>query len=210
MGITEALVNFIVYFIGSTGYISLVILMMLESTFMPVPSEAVMPFAGFLIEEGKFNFPEVIIFSTLGSIVGSLISYYIGAWGGRPFIDKFGRYVMLNRHHLEVTENYFKKYGDITILICRFIPIVRHLISIPAGLGRMNLFKFILFTIIGAGIWNAILAYAGYLLKSNWTEIMKYSQIADIVVIVVIVIVICIFGYGLYKNNRGNSTGNVL
>ena len=210
MGITEAIVNFIVSFIGSTGYISVAVLMMLESTFMPIPSEAVMPFAGFLIEEGKFSFPGVIFFSTMGSIVRSLISYYIGAWGGRPFIDKFGRYILLDRHHLDLTENYFKRYGDITILVCRFIPVVRHLISIPAGIGRMNLLKFIIFTILGAGAWNAILAYAGYLLKSNWTEIMKYSHIADIIVIVAIVAVICYYAYSLYKHSRGKGEGNLL
>lgn len=210
MGITEAIVNFIVNFIGSTGYLSLVILMAMESTFMPVPSEAVMPFAGFLVEEGKFSFFYVVFFSTLGSTVGSLISYYIGVWGGRPFIDKFGRYFLLDRHHLDLTENYFKKYGDVTILICRFIPVVRHLISIPAGIGRMNLLKFIIFTILGAGAWNAILTFAGYLLKSNWTEIMKYSHIVDLIVIVAIIAVICYYGYQLYKNAWSRGKDKVL
>ena len=210
MGITEAIVNFIVDFIGSTGYLSVVILMTMESTFMPIPSEAVMPFAGFLIEEGKFNFPAVIGFSTLGSIIGSLISYYIGDWGGRPFINKFGKYVLLDRHDLDLTERYFKKYGEITILVGRFIPVVRHLISIPAGIGKMNLFRFIVFTVIGAGVWNSLLAYIGYLLKSNWTEIMKYSRIADIIVIMGIIAVICYAGWRIYKNSRGKRTGNML
>jgi len=210
LGLTEALVGFIVNFIGSTGYLSILILMMLESTFMPVPSEAVMPFAGFLIEEGKFNFPAVIFFSTLGSIIGSLISYYVGYWGGRPFVDKFGRYLLLDRHHLTLTENFFNKRGDITILICRFIPVVRHLISIPAGIGKMNLFKFILYTVIGAGIWNTFLAYAGYVLKSNWTEIMKYSHIFDMIILAGIAGVILYYGYRIYKHSRNKDTGNVL
>ena len=204
-GITEAIVNFIVTFIGNTGYISVVILMMLESTFMPIPSEAVMPFAGFLVEEGKFSFPGVILWGTLGSIIGSLLSYYLGAWGGRPFIEKFGKYMLLDRHHLTLTENYFNKRGDITILLCRFIPVVRHLISIPAGIGRMNLFKFILFTVIGAGAWNAFLAYGGYILRSNWTEIMKYSHIADIVILAMMVLVVLYYGYRIYKHSRNKS-----
>ena len=187
-------------FIGNTGYISVLILMVLESTFMPVPSEAVMPFAGFLIIEGRFSFPPVILFGTLGSIIGSLISYYIGAWGGRPFIEKFGRYFLIDKHHLALTERYFNTRGDLTILFCRFIPVVRHLISIPAGIGKMNLLKFIPYTIIGAGIWNSILAYAGYVLKSNWTEIMRYSHIIDIAVLAVIVIVVIYYFYRLYKS----------
>lgn len=200
MGLTEALVNFIVDFIDSTGYISVVFLMVLESMFMPVPSEAVMPFAGFLIVEGKFSFQLVIFFSTLGSVIGSLISYYIGAWGGRPFIEKYGRYFLIDKHHLALTERYFARRGDLTIFICRFVPVVRHLISIPAGLGKMNLLKFMLFTILGAGMWNAFLTYVGYVLKNNWTKIMEYSHIVDIAVLAAIVIVIIYYGYRFYKN----------
>jgi membrane protein DedA with SNARE-associated domain len=210
MGITEAIINFIVNFIGGTGYISVVILMMLESTFMPIPSEAVMPFAGFLVEEGKFSFPGVIFWGTLGSITGSLLSYYIGAWGGRTFIEKFGKYMLLDKHHLTLTENYFNKRGDITILICRFIPIIRHLISVPAGIGRMNLFKFVLYTVIGASTWNAFLTYMGYVLKSNWTGIMKYNHIADIVVLAVMMVVVVYYGYRIYKHSRNKSVNNML
>ena len=138
MGLTEFLVKYIVAFIESTGYISVFILMMLESMVAPVPSEAVMPFAGFLVESGQFTFLGVVFFSTFGSIIGSLISYYIGYYGGRPIVEKFGKYLFLDKHHLDITEKYFQKKGDITILICRFVPIVRHLISIPAGMGKMN------------------------------------------------------------------------
>jgi membrane protein DedA with SNARE-associated domain len=200
MGLTDTLVNFIVNFIGSTGYASVCILMVLESMFMPVPSEAVMPFAGFLIVDGTFSFPLVILFSTLGSIIGSLISYYVGAWGGRSFIEKYGRYVLVDKHHLALTERYFARRGDLTIFFCRFIPVVRHLISIPAGLGKMNLLKFILFTILGAAIWNAFLTYVGYTLKNNWTKITEYSHIVDICVLAAIVAVVIYYVYRFYKN----------
>ena len=196
MGLTEFLVNFIVSFISSTGYACVFILMTLESMIMPVPSEAVMPFAGFLIATGDFNFPLVIIFSTIGSITGSLISYYIGMWGGRPFIEKCGKYVLLDKHHLELTEKFFNKRGEITIFVCRFIPVIRHLISIPAGMGKMRIGRFILYTVVGAGIWNAFLAYVGYVLKSNWSEVLKYSHIIDIVIIIAILAAI---GYYVYK-----------
>jgi len=200
MGITEKLVVIIVDFISKTGYSSIVVLMALESMVAPVPSEAVMPFAGFLIADGKFTFTGVIFFSTLGSIIGSLISYYIGAYGGRPLVEKFGKYLFLNKHHLDLTEKYFNKKGDATILICRFIPIVRHLISIPAGMGKMNIIKFSIYTIIGAGIWNAILTYAGFVLRDNWKEIMKYSHVVDMVMLGCIVIAFIYICYKFYKN----------
>jgi len=201
MGLTVYIVNFIVNLISSLGYISIVILMALESLIAPVPSEAVMPFAGFLIAEGTFDFPGVIFFSTLGSLIGSLISYCLGYWGGRPLVERWGRYLLLDRHHLTLTEEYFKKKGDITILICRFIPVIRHLISIPAGMGKMNLLKFCLYTVIGAGLWNAFLAYIGYILRSNWTEVMKYSHILDYLVIAALIAIIGYYIYS-YQNNR--------
>jgi membrane protein DedA with SNARE-associated domain len=205
MGITESIVAFAVNFVESAGYPGLFILMVMESTFMPIPSEAVMPPAGFLIEEGKFSFPAVIFIATLGSIVGSLISYCIGSWGGKPFIDKFGKYLLLDSHHLAITEHYFNRWGNITILVGRFIPVVRHLISLPAGIGKMNLFKFILYTIIGAGAWNALLAYAGYVLKSNWTEITKYSHIGDVIVLTVIAAAVLYYGYRIYNYWRSRN-----
>jgi len=159
------------------------ILMMLESMIFPVPSEGVMPFAGFLIYEGKFTFLGTIFFSTLGSIIGSLISYVAGIYGGKPFVLKFGKYLLLDQHHLEATERFFGKYGDKTIFVSRFIPVVRHLISIPAGVGRMNLTKFCIYTIVGAGMWNGFLAWVGFKLRDNWEEVMKYSSVVDIVMV---------------------------
>ena len=186
MGLTEFLVDFITELISAVGYAGVALLMALESMIAPVPSEAVMPFAGFLIYEGKFTFAGVIFFSTVGSIIGSLISYYAGARGGRPFVHRFGKYLLLDQHHLEMTVKFFGKYGDKTIFISRFIPVVRHLISIPAGVGRMNLLKFTIYTIIGAGLWNAFLAYVGYHLKDNWSEVRKYSEVVDVSVMLTI------------------------
>ncbi|PJA27399.1 MAG: DedA family protein [candidate division Zixibacteria bacterium CG_4_9_14_3_um_filter_46_8] len=186
MGLTEFLVDFITELISAVGYAGVALLMALESMIAPVPSEAVMPFAGFLIYEGKFTFAGVIFFSTVGSIIGSLISYYAGARGGRPFVHRFGKYLLLDQHHLEMTVKFFGKYGDKTIFISRFIPVVRHLISIPAGVGRMNLLKFTIYTIIGAGLWNAFLTYVGYHLKDNWSEVRKYSEVVDVAVMLTI------------------------
>ena len=199
MGITEFLVEHFTAWIEAGGYFGVAVLMTLESMVAPVPSEAVMPFAGFLIFEGKFTYTGVIFFSTLGSIVGSMISYFAGAWGGRPFVRRYGRYLLLDEHHLDTTEHFFAKHGDKTIFICRFIPVVRHLISIPAGVGRMNLVKFCIYTIVGAGLWNAFLTYVGYRLKENWTIVRKYSEIVDIIVMAILIIAAAYFIVHLYR-----------
>jgi Uncharacterized membrane-associated protein len=193
MGITEFLAQYITVFIDKTGYISVFVFMVMESTAFPVPSEAIMPFAGFLIAESKFTFTLVIAVSTLGSIVGSLLSYWIGLYGGQPFIERYGRFFLLDHDDLAATERFFKKYGDATIFICRFIPVVRHLISLPAGMGRMNLVRFSIYTIIGAGLWNAFLTVCGFYLRKNWELVMQYSRIVDIAVLPILVFGIAFF-----------------
>lgn len=203
---TEHIVNFITSLISTLGYGGITILMTLESMVAPVPSEAVMPFAGFLIFERKFSWIAVTFFSTLGSILGSTLSYLMGFYGGKPFVKKFGKYLLLDFHHLEITENFFRKYGDRTIFISRFIPVVRHLISIPAGIGRMNYLRFSIYTILGAWLWNTFLAYLGYLLKSQWWIVRKYSEIIDILVILFILIGlgILVHRYILLRNKRNS------
>lgn len=185
--------------INSAGYPGLTFLMMLESMVAPVPSEAVMPFAGFLIYQGKMHWESVILFSTLGSIIGSLISYYIGMNFGRPLIVKYGKYLLLNVHHLDLTEKFFQKFGQKTIFISRFIPVVRHFISLPAGAAKMNIWIFSLYTILGAALWNTFLTYLGYRLGSNWSLIRTYSEKLDVIVVALIVIIV---SYVIYKNKK--------
>lgn len=200
---TSYLINIFIKVISAGGYAGIMFLMGLESMIAPVPSEAVMPFAGFLWFSGRMSFWPIVIFSTIGSIIGSLISYYVGFFGGRPLIKKYGRYLLLNEHHLLITENFFNRFGDKTIFISRFIPVVRHLISLPAGVGEMNIYKFTLFTALGAGLWNSLLTYLGYYLGSKWEEIRKYSEIADIIFIILIIVAIIIWFYRLQKNKSG-------
>lgn len=195
--IAELIVQPITNFIGNIGYFGIFILMILESLVFPIPSEAIMPFAGFLIAEGKFSFFWVIISSTLGSITGSLVAYFIGYYGGEPIIRKYGKYVLITEKELGFTEGFFKNKGNITIFVSRLIPVVRHLISIPAGMAKMNIFKFSFYTIIGAGIWNSFLAILGFYLKKNWTTILEYTKILDIVIIVLLV-----FGIGFFIYNH--------
>ena len=176
--------------------------MMFESMILPVPSELVMPFAGFLVVEGRFTFLGVIIASSLGSIVGSLISYYIGFYGGNRFVLRFGKYLLLDSEDLKKTEEWFALRGEKTVLISRFIPVVRHLISIPAGIGRMDLKKFLIYTLIGATAWNGILAYVGYKLGEHWEDVRVYSEPLSMVMAGVIVVV---GGYFVYRHVKHKS-----
>ena len=186
MPITEIAIQYITALISSGGYFFVFFLMVLESTALPVPSEAVMPFAGFLVSTGQFSFFMVILVSTLGSIIGSLLSYYIGFYGGKPFILKYGKYFLLKPEDLEKTENFFKKHGEKTIFISRFIPVVRHLISLPAGVAKMNMIKFLTYTMAGATIWHIYL-------KQNWQKLSQYTQLFDYIFLTAILTAIIIF-----------------
>lgn len=184
------------------GYFGLFILMALESMIAPVPSEVVMPFAGYLALQGRFSFWTAAFVSGLGSVFGSLASYYMGSYLGRPFILKFGRYLLLEEEHLDWTEKWFKKQGDKTIFISRFVPVVRHLISIPAGIAKMPMKKFAGYTLIGATMWNIILLYAGYKLGSHWDKIHQYSKQLDIVFIAAVALFLAYFVWKHHKKNE--------
>lgn len=188
MSITAFIVTGATSVMSSTGYFGVVALMALESMIAPVPSEAVMPFAGFLIAEGKFSFLGVIIASTAGSVIGSLCSYWIGRYLGRAFVDRFGRYVLLNHHHLDRTEQFFAQYGEKAVFISRFIPVIRHLISLPAGVGEMKMWKFLLYTAIGAGLWNTFLTYLGYMLGARWETVRRWSEWLDFLLLGALVV----------------------
>ena len=179
----EILATLATQVIATLGYPGVFVLMALESTAAPVPSEAVLPFAGFLVAQGKFEFWSVVLVASIGSIVGSLISYWIGAVGGRPLVNGVGKWLLLREGHLKHTESFFKRHGGKTIFIARFIPIVRHLISIPAGIARMDLKSFVLLTAVGATMWNAFLTFVGMKLMENWETILRYTQLIDYVIL---------------------------
>jgi membrane protein DedA with SNARE-associated domain len=197
MGITEWIATTAVAIISASAYPGIFVLMMLESMFLPVPSEAVMPFAGFLlVGVTKLTWTGIIVVATMGSLTGSLISYFVGYYGGEPFVRKFGKFFLIKESHLEMSHRFFNTRGQTTIFIARFIPVVRHFISIPAGAAKMNILKFALYTLIGAGIWNSFLTFLGFKLKQNWDTVMAYSHYIDAVIIVVLTIAV---GYYLYK-----------
>jgi len=193
VGITEFVVSLGTHVIGTTGYAGVFLLMVAESMVLPVPSEAVMPFAGFLVAEGTLSSIAVVALATLGSLAGSLLSYAVGRFGGRPFVGRFGRYLLLDAHDLNVTDRFFQRHGTLTVFVSRFIPVVRHLISIPAGLGRMRLLPFSLLTIAGAGLWNAFLTWCGFSLRRNWTTVTQYTGLIDIGIVAVLALLVILF-----------------
>jgi membrane protein DedA with SNARE-associated domain len=189
----EHITAWCVNLIDITHYPGVFLLMALESMIAPIPSEAVMPFAGFLAYEGRMSMVWIGIFSTLGSLVGSGVSYWLGMYGGRPLVLKVGKYFLLNVHHLDATERFFNRFGNATVFICRFIPVIRHFISIPAGMGRMPLVPFLMMTLLGAAIWNMFLAWAGWKLNENWESLRGYFHYIDITILVIIIAVIVAF-----------------
>ena len=192
--ITEAITEHAIAILDSTGYYGAFFLMMLESMIFPVPSEAVMPFVGFLVTDNKMNLAPAIMATSLGSIAGSLLSYALGYYGGRPLVLKLGRYLFLHPEDLNRAEIFFhKRQGMFTVFIGRFIPVIRHLISIPAGTGRMPLLPFVLSTLAGATLWNSFLLWLGMVLRENWPVVQHYFHVIDILVIILAIVCLVIF-----------------
>jgi membrane protein DedA with SNARE-associated domain len=186
MGLTERISEWAVLILEHLHYPGLTLLMALESMIAPVPSEAVMPFAGFLVAKGSFTFAGAVAASSLGTILGSWAGYLMGRYGGYPLVTRWGKYLFLDKEHLDWTVRWFVRRGELTILISRFIPVVRHFISIPAGAARMSLLKFTVYTLIGGTLWNTFLLYVGIKLRERWEVVQHYSHQIDIVVVVVL------------------------
>jgi membrane protein DedA with SNARE-associated domain len=186
----EILIEQITGIISQIGHLGVFLLMLLESTMAPLPSELVMPFAGFLVALNKMDLLTVLIVATLGSLVGSLISYWIGYHFGIRFTRKFGKFFLLNEEHLKKAEKWFKRLGGRTIFFSRFVPGVRHVISIPAGVGKMNIFKFAALTVLGAGIWNTFLTWLGFVLQKNYVLVYEYTHYIDLVIVFIVAVLL--------------------
>jgi len=199
--LTEAISHFAITVLGATGYAGAAFLMALESMIAPVPSEAVMPFVGFLVADGKWGLAEAILATSIGSFIGSYLSYLMGYYGGRPFVLKVGRFLLLDVHDLEVTERFFQRRGSaLTLFASRFIPVVRHLVSIPAGIGRMRFWPFAIATTAGATLWNTFLLLCGYKLRENWELVQIYRHHFD--GLIVGMLVASVAWYVWYKLRR--------
>jgi membrane protein DedA with SNARE-associated domain len=160
----DAAIHWLTETIFALGYPGIVLLMAVESSFFPLPSELVMPPAGYLAAQGRMDVTLAVFAGAVGSLIGALFNYYFAVYLGEPFLRRYGRYFFVSNENLDRTEAFFRRHGEIGTFIGRFVPVVRHLISIPAGLSRMRLGRFAFFTTLGAGIWCAVLAYIGWLL----------------------------------------------
>ena len=203
--LTNLVSNFAISCLQGAGYLGAGFLMALESMIAPVPSEAVMPFVGFMVADGKWDLWAAIVVTSTGSVVGSAISYAMGYYGGRPFVLKVGRYLLLNPHDLERTEDFFsRRKGTLTLFLSRFIPVVRHLVSIPAGTGKMRLFPFLMATLVGATLWNSFLLACGMYLRERWDIVQLYSHQVDIVIWAVLLAGVVFFVKFRYKSALKN------
>ncbi|MBI4826062.1 MAG: DedA family protein [Nitrospirae bacterium] len=191
--------------IGVMGYPGIFLLMAMESSIIPVPSELVMPPAGYLAQQGEMNIWIAIFWGTAGSLVGAYANYFASHYLGRPLLLKYGKYVWITEEKFAKVEKYFHEHGEISTFIGRLLPVVRHLISLPAGLAGMNHFKFTLYTLMGAGIWVTILTFIGYFLGANQDLIMQYSHQALAGVVIVSAVII----YFYIRSHKKKSAGAV-
>ncbi len=200
--IDQIVIPFLNSLYDTVGYVGVAVAMAIESAMIPLPSELILPFAGFHVADpssiepltkGPWNYWIVVIAATIGNTIGSLIGYAIGAWGGRPFLERYGKYLLIRQHEIELAEHYFTKYGAATAFFSRLLPIVRTFISFPAGVARMDLRKFIIYSTAGAFIWSAVLVQAGVLLGDNWVAIRTALEPFDLLIAVIVFVLIGLF-----------------
>lgn len=196
----EVLSHFIISFIQSTSYVGIFLLMLLESALIPIPSEVTMPFSGFLASQGILNFWLVVIVGTIANLVGSLIAYYIGYFIEETIllklIKKYGKFILVSEREYRHAEHWFQKYGDKIIFISRILPAVRTVISLPAGVFKMDIKKFIIYTTVGCFLWSIFLTYVGFYLGENWASLEGYYRKFEYLIVAVIVIGVV---YYIYK-----------
>lgn len=195
-------VDWLVNTIGTLGYSGIFILMAMESSVIPVPSELVMPPAGYLAQQGKMNALVAILCGTVGSLVGAYANYCAAHFLGRPLLLKYGRYVGISEKKFAKVETFFRDHGEISTFVGRLLPVVRHLISLPAGLAGMNHVRFSVYTLAGAGIWVTILTTIGYVIGANEELIMRYSRQALLAVVAASALLV---GFYVWNHRRRRS-----
>ena len=179
-------------FIASWGYVAVAVLMAAENACIPIPSELILGFAGYLIFAGHMSFEGALLAGMVGGLLGSLFAYEVGARGGRPFVDKYGKYFLIKQSHVNVAQDWFDRYGLKAVFFSRMLPVVRTFISLPAGFARVDSKRFFLYTIAGSLPWTAAILYAGMVLGESWTDLMEYGHEASMIFVVVAVIVIAV------------------
>ena len=172
----EWLEHLITDYLGDYGYQAVFVLMVLESACIPIPSEVTMVFGGFLVSRGELDFFWVAMLGTIANVVGSWLAYWVGLRGGRPLIERWGKYIFLRKHEIDRAEEWFARRGEMAVFVSRLLPVVRTFISLPAGVARMPFGKFTLYTFLGCLPWTFALTWAGLILGDNWETVLKYGE----------------------------------
>ena len=188
--------------VSAVGYFGVLVLMTFESACIPIPSEIIMPFSGFLVSSGKLNLWLVTLAGALGNLIGAVITYAIGFYGGRPFILKYGKYFFVKEKEVHHAEKFFERWGDFAVFIARNLPVIRTFISLPAGVAEMNFPKFALYSFVGSLPWCLALTYLGYVLGSNWLLIRQYGHYLDILAGILIIGFIGKLIWDYYHNGK--------
>jgi len=200
--ILTSISQFVINTISAMDYGGIILLMGIESANIPLPSEVIMPFSGFLVFTGQFNLFWVAIAGGVGCLWGSLFSYWIGAKGGRPLIERYGKYILMSKHDLDVSDRWFAKWGMGAVFVGRLLPIIRTFISFPAGIARVNLFWFSVWTFIGSVIWSYFLAWIGFKLGANWDSLRVYFHKFDYIIGALIILGLVWYIWRHIKNSQ--------
>jgi membrane protein DedA with SNARE-associated domain len=185
--ILEILAGFVIYVISAMGLPGIVLLMAIESACIPLPSEVIMPFSGYLVFKGEHSLLAVSLAGAFGCVVGSVPAYYLGMYGGRPLIEKYGKYILMSHHDLDLADRWFQRHGEATVFIARLLPVIRTFIAFPAGVAKMDMTRFIAYTFAGSFPWCLGLAYIGMVLGENWPTLRGYFHKFDLLIGAVLV-----------------------
>ncbi|HHP51280.1 MAG TPA: DedA family protein [Moorella mulderi] len=191
----QPLWNYLVNILASWGYWGIAIGMALESACIPIPSEVILPFGGYLVSIGALDFWGTVLAGTLGGTVGSATAYWIGLKGGRPLLERYGRYILISQRELAWADDWFQRYGEATVFFTRLMPVIRTFISLPAGIAAMPFGRFILYTFLGSLPWSVLFVYIGHQLGENWDTLSPYFHRFDLFIIAGILILIALYLY---------------
>lgn len=186
--ILSTIASWIIGVISALGYGGIVLLMAIESANIPLPSEIIMPFSGFLVAKSELNLWLVGLAGAVGCVVGSIFSYFLGAWGGRPLVEKYGKYILISHHDLDLADRWFSRYGEAIVFFARLLPVIRTFISFPAGISRMNFPRFVIYSFLGSLPWTLFLAFLGQKLGDNWESLRRYFHGLDWVILGLIIV----------------------
>jgi membrane protein DedA with SNARE-associated domain len=200
--IISELSRFVIFCITKFGYTGILVTMAIESACIPLPSEIIMPFSGYLVTTGEFTMLGVTLAGALGNVVGSVVAYYAGIYGGRSFMERYGPYVLVSHRDLDIADRWFKQYGEAAVFFSRMLPVVRTFISLPAGIARMNFPRFVLFTFLGALPWCYLLAYVGLKMGERWEDLRGYFHQFDLVVGLALAAVLGFFLWSHWPKRR--------